>query len=45
MLGPHVIELFDAVSVGTRVTVTRESLSSAGRVVRTRGRSQEPGGS
>lgn len=45
MLDSHVIELFDAVSVGTRVTVTRETVSSAGRIVRTRGRSEEPGGS
>jgi lipoprotein-anchoring transpeptidase ErfK/SrfK len=44
MLDPHVIELFDAVSVGNRVTVTRSSIASASHVARSRGRDAAGGG-
>lgn len=44
MLDPHVIELFDAVPVGTKVTVTRASLASPDHVARSRGRDAAGGG-
>ena len=43
MLDPHVIELFDAVKVGTKVTVTRASLVPAERLARERRRREGHG--